>query len=265
MRKSALVFTINNWTETQYQQVLDLNSVYLIVAKEIAPETQTPHLQGYVYFKSKMSIKSLSKKLPTAHIEFAKGTAEQNRTYITKTPEFYERGVIPHAGKRTDIDSIKQLVKTPGTTQKQLFETATSYQSLKFGLIGLSLYPSNELRDVKVYWFHGKSGTGKTHAVYELTKADNPYWHSTCKWFQGYDAHKTVIFDDFRPNWFPYPYLLRLLDKYPMQVENKGASTYWTPLTIYITAPQSPQELYQDEKEDSAQLLRRITEIKEFI
>lgn len=35
-------------------------------------------------------------------------------------------------------------------------------------------------------------------------------------WFDGYCGQEVVVFDDFRPWWCRFDYLLRLLDRYPM-------------------------------------------------
>lgn len=84
------------------------------------------------------------------------------------------------------------------------------------------------------------------------------------KWFDGYDAHKVVIFDDFRPDWCKLPFLLRLLDRYSMRVAVKGGFRAWVPTVIYITCPQPPDNCYLDSPEEIAQLLRRVTVVKEF-
>nr|WAE42144.1 MAG: replication associated protein [Cressdnaviricota sp.] len=264
-RNRSYVFTLNNYSDKDYSQICLLTPKYLIVGKEIAPTTGTPHLQGYIYLENAKSLSAIKSIFPPAtHFIAAKANATKNQAYCSKEGEFFEYGTPPNPGKRSDIKAIKELVKQPGTTVRTLFDAATSYQSLKMGMIGLSLYSNKSLRDIKVYWFHGKSGTGKTHEVYTTTDQEKTYWHSTAKWFQGYDAQEIAVFDDFRKDWFSFPYLLRLLDKYPMTVENKGGSTQWTPLTIYITAPESPEEMYKNSDENLSQLTRRITLIRSF-
>ena len=59
--------------------------------------------------------------------------------------------------------------------------------------------------------------------------------------------------------------LLRLLDRYPMQVETKGGSVAFNSPLIIITAPQSPMDMWSGRtQEDLQQLLRRITEVRFF-
>lgn len=80
----------------------------------------------------------------------------------------------------------------------------------------------------------------------------------------GYDAHPCVILDDFRPEWCKLSFLLRLLDRYAMRVPFKGGFRQWKPVKIWITCPKHPEECYLESAEDNAQLIRRLTVIKEF-
>lgn len=50
-------FTLNNWTEDELAtliRVFETKKAKYIMGKELAPSTGTPHLQGYVEFKSKV-------------------------------------------------------------------------------------------------------------------------------------------------------------------------------------------------------------------
>lgn len=89
-------FTLNNYTEDQFKYLLEIKSKYLIVGREIAPETGTPHLQGYIYFSSSKSFKNAKRLFPDrVHLEAAKGTPEQNKIYCSKGGDFKEIGSIP--------------------------------------------------------------------------------------------------------------------------------------------------------------------------
>lgn len=43
-----------------------------------------------------------------------------------------------------------------------------------------------------------------------------------------------------------YSLLLRILDKYPMRVPVKGSFVNWEPKTIIITAPFSPNKMFEN-------------------
>jgi hypothetical protein len=72
-----------------------------------------------------------------------------------------------------------------------------------------------------------------------------------------------VIIDDFRPSQFSFQELLRLLDRYPHQVEYKGGTRQFLAKTIIITTPLSIEETFSI-NENINQLQRRISETKEF-
>lgn len=95
----------------------------------------------------------------------------------------------------------------------------------------------------KVIWLAGPTGCGKTRAAFEESMARGTVWSSpssTLQWFDGYDAHTTAIFDDFRASGVNFAYLLRVLDRHPMMVPVKGGYVNWIPSYIYITCPRMP-------------------------
>lgn len=80
----AFTFTLNNYTEDDFNHLKALDTRYKIIAKEIGQQNGTPHLQGYLYFKHQHHLNSLKKQFPTAHWEVAAADAEYNIKYIKK-------------------------------------------------------------------------------------------------------------------------------------------------------------------------------------
>lgn len=111
MSGSRWCFTLNNYTEDEYNAVnavlSDEGSVtYGIVGKEVG-ENGTPHLQGFVIFKRTHRFGRVRNKLgPRCHIEAARGSTDQNRTYCSKDGSFVEFGNPPIQGKRSDLESV---------------------------------------------------------------------------------------------------------------------------------------------------------------
>lgn len=92
-RERGFVFTLNNYTEEEFLQLLETaqqHSKYYIFGKEVAPTTGTPHIQGYIYWKSAKTISASRKLLPqrVANHEPAKGSPEQNYFYCSKEKNF---------------------------------------------------------------------------------------------------------------------------------------------------------------------------------
>lgn len=253
-------FTWNNYTLEVEKYLQGLKTEYLCYGREVG-EQGTPHLQGYLVFKNPRKMASAIKLLKGAHVSIAQGTSHENITYCSKDKDFFEQGDRPLGqGKRTDIDTIKILAKK-GASNLEIAESSSSLQSFKFGLILKQVYAPKRNWPVNVKWYYGESGTGKTRAAAE--EMPDAYWHDTGKWFCGYDCHENVIFDDLRPKTFTFQYLLRLLDRYPMTVETKGASVQWVPRNVIITTTLHPQ--FFCGSEESKQLIRRINLIKLFL
>ncbi len=118
-----------------------------------------------------------------------------------------------------------------------------------------------------VYWFWGPTGSGKSRAAAAESvglELGEVYWHQGGPWFDGLDGHAVMVMDEFRPKDRTLSSLLKLLDRYPFRVPNKGGFRQMKCTHIFITCPRHPENCYLDEGEDNAQLIRRIHEIREF-
>lgn len=114
-------FTLNNWTEEKYDSITQYiieASKYYIVGKEVGA-SGTPHLQGYIEFKSQRSFSSIQKKLMGSHIEIAKGNAKSNFEYCSKDGD-YITNMVDYKPKEKIIDPLDGL--TLHTYQKDILE-----------------------------------------------------------------------------------------------------------------------------------------------
>ncbi len=266
MRLRSFVFTINNWTDQQYQSLFLFNYKYVVIGKEVG-ESGTPHLQGYIELKNQLSFISIKKKLPTAHIEQRQGSPKQASDYCKKDGDFFEDGELSHQGKRTDIDTVIELVKD-GNNDKDIavLQPATYFKFHKHikEYRNAILTPRNEVPEVLVLW--GETGTGKSKLARDLCFADgeDPYiWGpENDKWWDGYSGQKYIIMEEFRGQ-LKLGYMLRLLDRYDMKVEYKGGMCEFCGTYIVITSPKHPENWFTTAENDSIeQLLRRITKIQ---
>lgn len=117
------LFTLNNYDEDDIQKLRDLypeDVGYLVFGRETAPSTGTPHLQGYLQCNRRKTLNSVKKWLPTAHLEVARGSAQENRAYCTKDGEFEEFGENKTQGQRDDIRSFMAAVEQGNTSLKRL-------------------------------------------------------------------------------------------------------------------------------------------------
>lgn len=260
-------FTFNNYSDIDYENLLkDLEAkrcTYYIIGKEVG-EKGTPHLQGYCCFqdaKTESAVYLTSSR--RIHWEDRKAPDHASAIeYCKKEGNFIEWGKKPacKAGKRTDIDAVKEIVKNGGG-MSEIVDVASSYQGMRMGELMLKYKEKKRNWKTKVYWFWGPTGTGKTRYARELLP---DAWMSlkNLKWWEGYDAQEGVIVDDFRKDFCTFHELLRILDRYEYRVETKGGSRQLLAKYIIFTCPSHPVDLYNGRsEEDINQLLRRIDEI----
>jgi len=128
-RSRGYSFTINNYTAKEIDSVLALEATYIVFGFEQGTQTQQPHIQGYVHFHQQIAFNSVKKMLPTAHLEAARGSPEQNRTYCSKEGEFYEFGELPIQGK-CNMERIVAAMKDPHQDFHIYHIYKKSYQSM---------------------------------------------------------------------------------------------------------------------------------------
>ncbi len=262
-RVRNFVFTDFVTTAEHREHILTLKVKYICYGVETCPTTNKPHLQGYCELANAKSLSAIKKifSAPALHIERRKGTAQQAKAYCQKDGEFHEAGTISQQGKRTDINSLYENLEN-GYNMRDVIGERPMFQH--FGIAKQWLTYNEKGRDwlPTIYWFYGESGTGKTRSAMEMFPAA---WLSarTLRWWDGYDGHEAVIIDDFRKDFCTYHELLRILDRYAYRVEYKGGYRQLLAKNIIITSCYHPQDVY-DTREDLAQLLRRITEIRQF-
>lgn len=239
----------------------DIPFKYLIYGLETCPETGKKHFQGTIIFKDQKTETAARKLFTPRHVEPCVNI-EKSIEYCKKEGDYQEYGNTPlGAGKRTDLDQIRDIVKTTGKI-RDVIDIAKNYQGVRMAEVILKYQePARDWKPI-VKWYYGPTGTGKTKtAMEEMT---DPYIAmATNKWWEGYDSHENVIIDDMRGDFCKFHELLRMLDRYAYRIETKGGSRQFRAKTIIITSCYSPTEMF-DTREDIQQLLRRIDEIKVF-
>lgn len=232
---------------------------YIIYGVETCPSTGRKHHQGYIQHPN-TRFSTLGKKLGGAHVESAKGTDEQNYRYCrkldTETPNehWYEWGEreIVRPGARGDLQGIREHIAKGGRIRDLDLVNLTQIQYAE----KVARY-SEPCRDWKpvVEWYWGPPGVGKTRKAFE----ENPemFKKRPGKWWDGYDGHEVVLFDDFRPADMEFNELLQVLDRYAHSVETKGGMRQLLCKKIVITSPLEPHR-FVPFGEDDLQLMRRI-------
>lgn len=121
-------FTLNNYTDVDYDRLSTLceregEVSYLVFGREVGDENQTPHLQGFISFASRLSFNTAKLHVGvTAHLEVARNV-EKSIDYCKKDGDFLEFGEPPAGkGSRSDLDAFKDAVKEGMYNLKELRE-----------------------------------------------------------------------------------------------------------------------------------------------
>jgi len=272
------VFTCNNPRPADWDACRSVVCEF-IRAQEEKGEEGTTHIQGCIQLEKKCRLGGLRKAFTTAdgrcrfHFECMRGTPKQARDYCSKEETRVAGGIVIERGSlrggqgsRTDLAGVVETIAS-GATEAEVF-ARHSAQYLKYhGGIrrAISVRVPPRRHQTLVYWFFGSTGTGKSRAASEL--APMAYWKAGGnKWFDGYEGHEDIIFDDARPDGVgPFNLWLKIFDRYPCRVEFKGGSVELVAKRIFVTTNKSPKEMWQGRTdEELGQLYRRIHEVRWF-
>lgn len=260
-------FTSFEVTQEELDKFLLIPSTYMVVGKEVCPETGKYHYQGYVEFSTQRYFKGVKKILGAhVHLEPRLGTALQAATYCKKDGEYHEQGTLSQPqGKRNDLASVKTSVEE-GTSLDEIIDLFPgNLQAIKYATTILPYKEPKRNWMPVTRWFHGDTGTGKTWtAVTAHPDLRVHIQNDTAQWWCGYDGHEVVVIDDYRPDFCKFKMLLALLDRYALRIPCKFGSRQFRPKFIYITSPEHPSYYFQDLSENVTQLNRRIAEVRHF-
>ncbi|AYP28704.1 MAG: putative viral replication protein [Cressdnaviricota sp.] len=267
MRSRAWCFTINNYTPLEFETLKLLQAQYIILGREIG-ETLTPHIQGYVYFTNAKTRPAVSRMLPRAHLEKRFGSHTQAADYCKKEGDFWEHGEAPvesteasqRGGAATKIawDKILEHVRR-GDTEYVAVNYPKIYIQLKPRLESLHAPTVAPMSGELLHeWWVGKSGTGKSRALWELYPAH--YEKPLNKWWDGYKHEDTVAIEEWSPqNVCTTSSLKRWADRYPFAGEIKGGVMQrLRPKKIIVLSNFRPDQCFVM-AEDLEPILRRFT------
>lgn len=230
------------------------NCRYFVWQMECCPKTGRIHYQCFMQTFNAVRYTSLKKYdgLETAHIEpkSQNATAEQARDYCMKAESRidgpWEYGDFTTQGNRTDVASFVEAVKKGKSDRDLIEEMPGSFVRFNRAIDRIRLaYATPRNFKSRVYFIYGDSGNGKSKLAAELL--ENAFWkqpHSI--WWCGY-WDRDVIIDDFK-GWLPYADLLRVMDRYPLQVQTKGGQVNFAPKHIVLTSSVIPQNWYDPAK-----------------
>lgn len=239
---------------------------YAVFQSEVGVLSEEYHIQGYFQWEKPKRLNWLTRRIKhddwkPIHLEPAKGTPGQNKTYCTKDDtrceDPIEIGNISEtstAGRRTDIHDLADAIVERGADAiddyaHMLIRYPRGVQALVDRCLERRFNNLPNFREIRVVVHVGAPGTGKTRAVYEHAQrkyGQRPYRPLSFKpeWWCGYVDQKVLLFDDFYGG-LPLNRMLHILDGYPIKCPRKGGHifSFWT--EIHITSNCEWKEWYQ--------------------
>ena len=175
-------------------------------------------------------------------------------------------------GRRSDLVDYYERLEAGETVRDILRDTPKAYTHLnvlKNMYYDIRVSNTPIIRDVRVFWHTGPTGSGKSYDRLTLCNElgeDNIYYLTTFNsgCFDRYNGEPVLWIEDFRGE-FKLQELLRMLDKYKAEVPARytNAKALWN--EVHITSVLTPCEVYSkatlDDNDRIEQLLRRITSI----
>jgi len=268
-RSRGWVFTWNNYGD-DWRAVLDgVQCVYIVAGKEIAPTTDTAHLQGYVYFRHPQRAAGVRRSLPGSHVESAKGTPLQCDTYCRKEdPDPYARGIRP-VGPEEKGEKEKRRWEEAWEFAKagRIEEIPADIRVRQYGVLRRIerdyMPPVERLPGPCGLWIWGAAGSGKTRSV--LDTYPDAYPKPRSQWWDGYQGQPIVYVDDIDIYDVKLGGSLKLwADAYPFIGEIKGGSQKIRPTRLIVTSQYRIEEIWTD-RETREALLRRFVVVKKIL
>lgn len=290
-RHHKYLLTINNpgedWSHSKIRSVLDsLQLKYWCMADEVGLEEQTPHTHVFLVAKtSAIRFSTVKNLFPTAHIDPANGSSEENRAYVQKSGKwaddpkgetsipgtFEEWGELPieNQGARTDLAILYQYIKD-GLSNYEIMEQNPDYL-LNLEKIERARQAIKEqqyrdtFRQLETAYIWGVTGTGKTRGVmekygysgvYRVTDYSHP--------FDSYTGEDVLLLDEYGSN-FKIRDLLNYLDGYPLNLPCRYTNRVACYTKVYIISNLCLSQQYVDVQVNSPEtfraLLRRIHKV----
>ena len=306
MRSRKWLLTINNPIEHGFnheyirEAMANFSScLYWCMCDEVGDECETLHTHLYTVFNNPVPHTQLDKHFPNMHRDVVKGKSSENRSYVRKEGEkfnreldgsyeytdsngklhkginyidtFEEWGDIPqeHQGKSNESDLIISMIKAGASDAEIVNEVSRAYTNLDKIQRVRSMYRDQQFtncwRDLEVTYIFGVPGSGKSRFVMDKYGYLNVYRVTDYKHpFDTYDGQDVVVFEEYRSQ-FKIADCLTYLDGYPLLLPCRYFNRQACFTKVFIISNVPLEEQYKKEDSESVKAFyRRIKTVVEY-
>ena len=220
------------------------------------------------------------------HLEPTAGKKSQVEDYIYKRPPYDEKGervlccvvhgeIVGRQGRRTDIERIDEMIASgmkPKEILAQKFGFRRYEKMIRSACLDHRYREVPTIRDVKVHFLVGASGTGKSYTYRQLCEEYGE--DEVCLitdyangGFDRYEGEKILFLDEFKGE-LPYYVLLTVCDKYKATIHARFQNIWALWDQVYIASVYAPEDLYalmvpshRRPRDTWAQMIRRLTDV----
>ncbi len=252
-----------------------------------------PHVHMVLEDSGSCRFSKIKKAYPKAHLEPTKGSKKQVLQYIHKEPPYDEKGeqVLVYTSygniegnKRYAVNNtndtlatIEMLIEegmTPNQIMAEDIRLRREESLIRKCYFAKRYKETPPLREVRVVWHCGDSGSGKSYSYIELCEEHgddmvyffSDYANKGVGGFDAYNGEKILVLDELKKESLPFELLLMITQGYRTQIHCRFSNCISLWDEVHITSIYSPEDIYggmvnrENQKKDSIkQLLRRIT------
>lgn len=279
-----------NWSPAAALDPPPDNLKFNVCQLEIGKQTNKSHYQGFLITHNAIRLAQVKTYLKAqwANVEMKNADAVEDMiAYCTKEDtraegaEPFIIGKMPEKqqGKRNDLLKVHENIQQGMSLFQIANANPTSILRYTNNIRTVhSMFMAQRaqtcIRNVQVIVLIGPPGVGKTEFVYRKNGMANCYSLSTKSgqtvWWDNYEGQKCIILDDFYGTGLHWQEFLRLLDKYPLQLQVKGSTTWAQFTKVYITSNRDWFQWYPGQikgsqwKSQIGALYRRFSKILTF-
>jgi len=237
--------TVARWREAA------ASAAYAIEGAEVGA-SGTPHFQCYIHFSNARSSRSIISAIPGAHVEIARGSAQDNIDYCSKDGNIIEYGTRParsvNVGQMNQArwTEVKEAAKR-GDMEAIPADIYIRYYGALKAIAKDHMQPVADLDAPCGIWLTGESGVGKSYGVRQKFGATAVYNKPVNDWWDGYQGQEVVLIEDIDPfNVSIGGSLKRWGDSYAFIASVKGSAMRIRPKWIIVTSQYRIGGVWQD-------------------